>query len=64
MEAVDDKAGTTIIENSLEGSYTRRFKRWYREQFKKNQKVRVPKNENLQGVISTEKKVLRSGYSN
>lgn len=49
IEALDDKTGTVMIENSPQGSYAKQFKRWYREQFVKNQKVRVAKNENLKG---------------
>ena len=38
-----------MIGNSPEGSYASRFKKWYREKFVKNQKIRVEKNENLKG---------------
>ena len=49
IEAVKDKTGTVMIGNSPEGSYASRFKKWYREKFVKNQKIRVEKNENLKG---------------
>ena len=49
VEATHDKTGTVMMENSPEESYARRFKRWYREKFIRNQKVRVAKNENLTG---------------
>ena len=49
IEAVKDKTGTVMIENNPEGSYASRFKKWYREKFVKNQKIRVEKNENLKG---------------
>ena len=49
VEAVDDKTGTVMIENNSQGSYAKRFKQWYRQQFIKHEKVRAAKNENLKG---------------
>lgn len=49
MEAVEDKTGTIMIEDSPKGNYAKNFKSGYREQFVKNQKVRVAKRENLKG---------------
>lgn len=33
-------------ENSFEGNYARRVRRWFREEFERGQVVRVAKNEN------------------
>lgn len=49
IEAVNDDTGKVMLENSPQGRYARRFRRWYREKFKKNQIVRVAKRENLTG---------------
>ena len=38
-----------MLENSPQGKYARRLRRWYREKFKKSQIVRVAKRENLTG---------------
>lgn len=49
LEASLDNTGLVMEENSPEGNYASRFKRWHREKFIRHQKVRVSKKENLIG---------------
>lgn len=49
IEAVKDETGKVMLENSPQGKYFKQFRRWYREEFVKNQIVRVAKRENLLG---------------
>lgn len=49
LEAEKDNSGKTMINNGPEGKYSKRFKKWYREKFVRNQRVKVAKSENLNG---------------
>ncbi len=55
LEALNDNTGHIMIENGLEGSYSKRFVKRKRENFKKGQLVRIAKKENLKGCNKYEK---------
>ena len=47
LEAVNDKSGKLIIENSFEENYANEFKNRFCEKFEKSRRVTISKNENL-----------------
>ena len=55
IEALEDKTGHVMIENSPQGNYGKKFKKTKREKFEKGQTVRVAKRENLSGCSKYEK---------
>ena len=44
LEAVNDKSGKVIIENSFDGKYANEFKNRFLEKFKKNSWAKISKN--------------------
>ena len=47
LEAVNDKSGKVMVENSFDGKYANEFKNRFCEKFEKSRRVTISKNENL-----------------